>query len=184
MKSPKVKIAIFLIFIVIFSSWKLSFKNLAIGFYNTSEAEEAEVPAYVKAYFKEIYECYKRNGIVFSVQSGHLIVVFGEFENSDEKDAKENYKRVMTRPVAIIIFDGILENETDFLSILEGRMQAFKFGYYENIKQVFLYGDEVSVSWTRKINELKAEIKCTCGCAIGVFSRDICTHKNCPMKKQ
>lgn len=166
-----------MIFIVIFEWRNLVYSEVL------EKSSEIEIPLYIKEHFKNIKDYYIANNFVFTVSGRYMVVLFGEFKNPNKKEKEKNYERVLTRPLAIIIFDGILQEEKDLKDILRSRMEALDYGYSENIKNIYLYGDDVSISWSEKTNMIKAEIKCVCGCAVGLFSKDICFHKNCSMKK-
>lgn len=144
------------------------------------QSKQISAPLYIKEYFKDIKKFYENNNFVFSFNKEKLVVLFGKFRDPEEG---ENYDMVVDKPLALVIFDEFSKDERSPASVLTGVMDAFNAGYTDNIKKIFLYGNDVSISWSRGTELPKAEIKCLCGCAVGLFSKDICIHKDCPMKK-
>lgn len=158
----------------------VSTEVLVLERFNVVQNKQVQIPLYIKEYFKDIKKFYENKDFVFSFNRERFVILFGKFRNPKEG---ENYNMIVEKLFALVIFDEFSKEEKSPASVLIDVMDAFNAGYTDNIKKIFLYGSDVSVSWSRDIDLLKAEIKCLCGCAVGLFSKDICMHKDCPMDK-
>ena len=173
------KILKFLLILIFFFIFNFNYAEAVTE--ENLNSKKTQIPQYIKEYLDDfLILLEQKNKFRFYFDKNNFIIMFADFKRKIKKDDKTY--TIVNNPIGIIVFKNIFSDEHDLLSLFHKIRKNFK-NSMENIETVYLYGKDVSVSWSKEKNEIKNEQKCKCGCVIGIFSKDICYHENCPMKK-